>query len=221
MNCRPPARLRFDYDAYARQNGRLSTLENLRGQSGQLQVELLTVEALGRKEERLIVSAVDTQGKPLPDDDGEKLLRLPASLESTLAEKYPCPALSTVGNSRRDAALAEINQRNLNYFEAEVQKLDAWADDLKLGLEQELKELDRQIKDVRREASSALTLEEKINCQKRQRELEQTRNRKRREMFDRQDQIDEERGRLIEELETGLRQKIEVDVLFCVAWALA
>ena len=117
-------------------------------------------------------------------------------MESALAERYPAPELSTAANCRRDVALAEINQRNLNYFEAEVQKLDAWADDLKLGLEQELKELDRQIKEVRREASSALTLEEKINCQKRQRELEQNRNRKRREMFDRQDQIDEERGRL-------------------------
>lgn len=216
----PPAHLRFDYEAYARQNGRLSTLEALRGQSGQLQVELLTVEALGRKEERLIVSAVDAQGKPLQDDDGEKLLRLPASVESTLTEKKPSLALLTAGNCRHDTALAEINQRNLAYFEAEVQKLDAWADDLKLGLEQELKELDRQIKEVRRQASSALTLEEKINCQKRQRELEQTRNRKRRDMFDRQDQIDDERGRLIEELETGLRQKIEANMLFFVTWAL-
>lgn len=216
----PSARLRFDYDAYASRNGHLSTLKNLRGQSGQLQVELLTVEALGRKEERLIVAAVDELGNPLPDDDGEKLLRLPASLESTLAEKNPSPALLTAGNCRREVALAEINQRNLNYFEAEVQKLDAWADDLKLGLEQELKELDRQIKDVRRTASSALTLEEKINCQKRQRELEQTRNRKRREMFDRQDRIDEERGRLIDELQAGLQQRIDSNVLFFVAWEL-
>lgn len=216
----PPARLRFDYDAYACQNGRLSTLEALRGQSGQLQVELLTVEALGRKEEQLIVSAVDEQGSPLPDDDGEKLLRLPAVEESPSLEKNPSPALLTVANHRREVALAEINQRNLAYFEAEVQKLDAWADDLKLGLEQELKELDRQIKEARREASSALTLEEKINCQKHQRDLEQTRNRKRREMFDRQDQIDDERGRLIDELQAGLMQKTNFDVLFFSNWEL-
>ena len=31
----------------------------------------------------------------------------------------------------------------------EAMKLDGWADDLKVGLERELKELDRQIKEAR------------------------------------------------------------------------
>lgn len=216
----PAVKLRFDYGAFTAHNGRLSTLEALRGKSGQLQVELLTVEALGRKEERLLVAAVDDRGSPLPDDDGEKLLRLPASECTDGAGFSPVAALLAETGCRRDMALAEINQRNLAYFEAEVEKLDAWADDLKLGLEQELKELDRQIKESRREASSALTLEEKINGQKRQRELEQIRNRKRREMFDRQDQIDDERGRLIDELQAGLVQKIDSNVLFSLAWEL-
>lgn len=50
--------------------------------------------------------------------------------------------------SRKTAFLRDINERNLGYFEQEVQKLDAWADDLKLGLEQEIKEIDREIKEV-------------------------------------------------------------------------
>ncbi|WP_374278100.1 SNF2-related protein [Azonexus sp.] len=217
----PPARLRFDYDAYARQNGRLSTLEGLRGQSGQLQVELLTVEALGRKEECLIVSAVDAQGKPLPDDDGEKLLRLPASMESAPAEKNPAPALSTAANSRRDAALAEINQRNLAYFEAEVQKLDAWADDLKLGLEQELKELDWQIKEVRRQSIGAINLEEKVACQREQRGLEQKRTQLRRTIFERQDEIDGQRETLIVELESAMAMRTDITLCFAIEWTLA
>ena len=35
-------------------------------------------------------------------------------------------------------------ERNARFFEAEADKLDGWADDLKVGLERELKELDRQ-----------------------------------------------------------------------------
>ena len=46
--------------------------------------------------------------------------------------------------ARKIILLREINQRNLGYFEQEVQKLDVWADDLKLGLEQEIKEIDRE-----------------------------------------------------------------------------
>jgi hypothetical protein len=52
--------------------------------------------------------------------------------------------------SRKVQVLREINQRNLGYFEQEVEKLDAWADDLKLGLEQEIKGIDFEIKEVRR-----------------------------------------------------------------------
>ena len=54
-------------------------------------------------------------------------------------------------------------ERNARFFEAEADKLDGWVDDLKLGLEREIKELDRQIKEARRAATAALTLEEKFS----------------------------------------------------------
>jgi len=216
----PPARLRFDYDAYARQNGRLSTLENLRGQSGQLQVELLTVEALGRKEERLIVSAVDALDKPLPDDDGEKLLRLPAEELVMSIPSLPGKALLDEAEHRRSIALGEIDQRNLGYFEAEVQKLDAWADDLKVGLENEVKEIDREIKEVRRTAATSLRLEEKVHWQRQQRELESKRNQLRRRIFDRQDEIDKQREQLIRELEDALVQENKSALCFAIEWEL-
>ena len=59
-----------------------------------------------------------------------------------------------------------ISERNARFFEAETDKLDGWADDLKLGLEREIKEIDRQIKEARRAAKAALTLEEKLAGQK-------------------------------------------------------
>ncbi len=45
-----------------------------------------------------------------------------------------------------------ISECNAGFFEAEADKLDGWADDLKVGLEREIKELDRQIKEARRAA---------------------------------------------------------------------
>ena len=59
-----------------------------------------------------------------------------------------------------------ISDRNIQFFEAEARKLDGWADDLKVGLEREIKEIDRQIKEARRAAASASTLEEKLKGQK-------------------------------------------------------
>ena len=54
-----------------------------------------------------------------------------------------------------DAVRRTISERRRSLFEAEADKLDGWADDLKLGLEREIKELDRQIKEARRRAATS------------------------------------------------------------------
>lgn len=211
-------KLVFDYDAYGQ---KVSTLEPHRGKSGWLTVKLIEVTALGDCEQHLLVSACTTDGDALVDDDPVKLLRLPASSHSSgqHAEAGDTLLFADV-ESRRNALLREINQRNLGYFEQEVQKLDAWADDLKLGLEQEIKEIDRQIKEVRSTAATAPTLEEKLSWQKKQRELEAKRGRLRRDLFARQDEVEEQRNKLIGELEGQLRQQVEERILFMVEWEL-
>lgn len=212
----PQAKLRFSYDGYG---AKLSTLEARRGQSGQLALSVLTITALGMAEDYLLIAATTDAGEPLHDEDAEKLLRLPAELLPVHTLREP-GALERALQSQQDQRTREVNQRNLGYFEAEVQKLDAWADDLKSGLENEVKDLDREIKDVRRTASIAATLEEKLHWQKRQREVEDKRNQLRRRIFDRQDQIDGRRNQLIEELEFRLSRTTTVAPLFIIEWEL-
>jgi peptidoglycan hydrolase CwlO-like protein len=214
----PAARLRFSYDGYG---AKVSTLQALRGSSGWLALSVLTIEALGMAEDHLLLAATNAAGEPLHDEDAEKLLRLPAELLPTQANDTREPgALAQALQAQQDKRIREVNQRNLGYFDAEVQKLDAWADDLKSGLENEVKELDREIKDVRRTAAVAATLEEKLHWQKRQRELEDKRNQLRRRIFDRQDEIDGQRNRLIEELEAGLSKQVRSAQVFTVEWTL-
>jgi hypothetical protein len=113
-----------------------------------------------------------------------------------------------------------INNRNLLFFEEEVNKLDHWVDDLKYGLEQSIKDIDLQIKDIRRQAKIAPTLEEKLSWQKQQNELERARNKQRRELFDRQDEVDERREQLIATLESKLNQTNQTEELFVISWSL-
>ncbi|MBY4949841.1 DEAD/DEAH box helicase family protein [Cupriavidus respiraculi] len=212
------AKLVFDYDAYGT---RVSTLEPYRGKAGWLTLKLIEVDALGNQEQHLLVTAITSDGITLLEDDPRKLLRLPAvaqppSLLSSAADS----ALASDVEARKAELLREINQRNLGYFEQEVQKLDAWADDLKLGLEQEIKEIDRQIKEVRSTAATAPTLEEKLSWQKKQRELEGKRSKLRRDLFSRQDEVEAQRNGLIGQLELQLQQQVEEHMLFTIEWEL-
>lgn len=212
------AHLVFDYAAHGKQ---VATLTPYRGQAGQLSVQLLTITALGQEEQHLIAAASTQAGAAMLEDDAEKLLNLPASVAP---HKNPhltiAPALEQDLAQRRKQLLGEMNTRNLGHFEAEVQKLDAWADDLKLGLEQSIKEIDRQIKETRRTAATAATLDEKLHWHKAQRDLETKRSQLRRELFARQDEIEAQRNGLIAALELQLKQQVQVQTLFTVSWEL-
>ncbi len=111
-------------------------------------------------------------------------------------------------------------KRIARLFEAEADKLDGWADDLKLGLEREIKELDRQIKEARRATTMALTLEDKLTGQKQIKALEAQRNQKRRSLFDAQDQVDKLRDELIAQIEGKLQQHLRSQALFQIRWRL-
>ncbi|MBV6390319.1 MAG: RNA polymerase-associated protein RapA [Nitrosomonas europaea] len=211
------ARLVFDYNAYG---SKISTLEAYRGKAGWLTVKLVTVETLGNQEQHLLVAAGTTDGVLLAEEDPEKLLRLPATTQSASLFSVPDASLLADVEARKITLLRDVNERNLGYFEQEVQKLDAWVDDLKLGLEQEIKEVDRQIKEVRSTAATAPTLEEKLSWQKKQRELEGKRSKLRRELFNRQDEVEAQRNDLIEQLEVQLQQQVDEQTLFTIEWEL-
>ncbi len=211
------ARLVFDYAAYGSQ---ISTLKAYRGKTGWLTLKLVSVEALGNQEQHLVVSAATTDGVVLAEEDPEKLLRLPATTQAAGLFNTPDAPLLADMEARKTVLLRQINERNLGYFEQEVQKLDAWADDLKLGLEQEIKEIDREIKEVRRTAATSPTLEEKLSWQKNQRELESKRSKLRRELFARQDEVEAQRNDLINQLEEQLQQQVEERTLFTIEWEL-
>ena len=88
------------------------------------------------------------------------------------------------------------------------------------GLEREIKDLDRQIREARREATAAPTLEEKLEGQKQIKALEAQRNEKRRTLFDAQDEVDKQREQFIATIEGKLAQNVSLQSLFRVRWVL-
>ena len=212
----PPVELRFNYNAH---DGRISILKPLRGQSGYLALSQLTIESLDQAEDHLIFAAVTDSGKTLDEETARRLFSLPGTAAQSLLATAP-NELNQISEQRQMEIQRTISERNANFFEAETDKLDGWADDLKLGLEREIKEIDRQIKEARRAATAALTLEEKLAGQKQIKALEAQRNAKRRTLFDAQDDIDRRREQIIADIEGKLQQRVSQTKLFSIRWKL-
>ncbi|MCB1225560.1 MAG: DEAD/DEAH box helicase, partial [Verrucomicrobiales bacterium] len=207
-----PAEIAFSYEDH---EGKVTILEPFIGQSGWLAASRYTVDSLDQTEDYLILSAITDAGKLLDDETARRLLSLPGNCLRDLSETPPLGLEE--GTLREQARIGrEISERNVQFFEAEAAKLDNWADDLKIGLEREIKDIDRQIKEARRAASAALTLEDKLAGQKQIKALESHRKERRRSLFDAQDEIDSNRERLIEKIEGKLKSESSEEALFTI-----
>ena len=130
------------------------------------------------------------------------------------------PDLSAGRDQEMKTRIRHVEERNVRFFDEEVLKLDLWSDDLKTGLEREIKDVDRHIRDARKTATLAGTLAEKLEMQRAIKTLESTRTTKRRDLYEAQDQIDKHRDELIGRIETQLQQKHTVTPVFAIRWTI-
>jgi adenine-specific DNA-methyltransferase len=212
-----PAHLRLDYRKYGKL---ISALEPFLGKSGWLEASKLTVQSL-ETEEFVILCAADDHGNVLDPELCQKLLSLPAAVDGTPPDGLAAASMETIRAARLQENLQRVSERNGKHFDEEVAKLDNWAEDLKFGLEREIKELDKNIREARKQSAIAISLQDKLEAQKAMKGFEATRSRKRRELFESQDKIDQQRDDLITRIEKQMQHSHSVKPLFTVRWTLA
>ena len=211
----PISSLRMDYAGHGQV---ISILKPFVGHGGWIEISKLAVQSLDA-EEFLIFAARTDDGRPMDDETCRKLMRLPAATEGSVSDAFP--DLSVLREAEMGVRIKHVEERNGRFFDEEVLKLDRWSEDLKLGLEREIKELDRQIREARKTAAVAAALKDKLEAKKMLKTLEADRNRKRKELFEAQDGIDRQRDELIKRIEGQLQQKHTVETVLQFRWRLA
>ncbi|MCB9192188.1 MAG: DEAD/DEAH box helicase family protein [Flavobacteriales bacterium] len=195
---------------------KVSILETLVGKSGWLQVSCLTIASF-ETEEHLLFSGVLEDGISIDAETCQKLLGVNAEVSDIVT----VPAIATKQLTKQQellqkAALNDNMERNSHYFEEEYQKLDHWADDMKVSLEREISDMDAELKLKKGEVRKTVDLKEKVKLQREVNDLERKRSEKRRNLFEAQDEIDIKKDNLLQEIEQRLEQKVSTEELFCV-----
>lgn len=205
---------------YTRTEGRTKLLEDLVGRSGVMRVEKVSIDSF-EQEDHLVVACRTESGDWVYPEIAEKMLMLPACLLSPAhIEEAVAVCLSDRVEEMNQEILSSSSDRNNRFFDEEMEKLDSWADDMKLALEREISDLDQEIKLRKSEAKKISRLEEKVKAQRAIKDLERKRVEKRRNLYIAQDEIDEKKEALLNKIEKMLKQKVERTYLFMIKWKL-
>ena len=128
--------------------------------------------------------------------------------------------LSAVYDLQRAKLTADIEERNKALLDDEIQHIEKWAEDQQLSLEKELNDIKAKIKEKKRilnrseNAQQTLALEKELNI------LQRQQKRKRADIFDLEDEIEEKRDGMIGKVKAFIQQHITETPLFVVHWKL-
>jgi predicted nucleic acid-binding Zn-ribbon protein len=120
----------------------------------------------------------------------------------------------------QDRILKEVSTRNAQFFEAELKKLDGWADDQIASTEKALRDVKKRIRDLRNEASKTSGLNEQAKIQDQISDLERSKRKLRQEIFEAEDRILTQRDGLVGKIRGKLKQKTSTKPLFSLRWTL-
>lgn len=209
------AELRFDISGHP---VRISVVEALKGKSGILILERLTINSFDT-EEHLLFSALTDDGQILDQEQCEKLFHCRADVLPT-ASNIKAERLDREAERHSAAAISQSLDANNQHFQHERERLESWADDLIVAAEKELKETKARIKLLNCQSRQAASTAEQLELQKQIAEQEKKQRRQRQRMFDVEDEIIEKRDALIDRLEQQMAQKTERERLFTIRWAV-
>ncbi|MCB0537458.1 MAG: DEAD/DEAH box helicase [Bacteroidetes bacterium] len=199
---------------------KVTTLEKYIGKSGWLQVSHLEINSF-EFEDYLITACITEDGEVIDNEIAQRFFSIQASeSESTLAPSTIKKALEEALFGETQNVISKIANRNKDFFDTEMDKLDQWADDMKLSLDKEIKDLDAEIKLRKSEAKKMLNMEAKVKAQRAIKDLEKKRSEKRQHFFEAQDTIDDRKETLLDEVERRLKQEIRTSELFTIKWKM-
>lgn len=209
----PVSTLRFDYSAW---EAKAASVEPYVGKSGTLLVTKLSVSGADAQD-HVILSAVTDDGEEVPEVAIRRLFDVGAD-EGPAETARRDKGASMIAERRKSAILQELSVRQAKWFDEEIEKLDGWAEDKRRGLKADLKEFDDTIGELKKQARTAPTLPEKLEIQKKLRDLGKKRDEAWKAYDEAAGEVERHKDDLLDRVEEQLRQTVTDEILFEIRW---
>jgi superfamily II DNA/RNA helicase len=201
----------FDYTAWPQ---KAVAIEPLVGKAGTLVAHKLSVRG-SDDQDHIILAAMTDEGVLLDSKTAMRLFELPARKNGSPELSAPVEIKQAVEQERK-VILDAMAARQSTWFDEEMDKLDNWAEDRRAGLKADLKELDDQIKALKKEIRQTGNVPDKLALQRRARDLEAKRDEAWRAYDTAAKDIEVQKDGLLDQVEARLGQSVSDEELFAI-----
>jgi len=211
----PIAEVTFDITNHTT---RIALVESLKGKSGYLTLNKLSISSF-EKEEYLLFSGFDDTGHTIDQETCSKLFNCHGRVSaSRVSLNGAGEKLKADAERHMQATISKSLETNNRHFNEAREQLEKWAEDMEIAATKELDDTKKQIRTLNREARLSVTVQGQHEIQDKIRKLEKKKRELRQRIFDIEDEIAEKRDKLIQVLEKRLLQKTETQHLFTIKW---
>ncbi len=142
-------------------------LQNLIGQSGELECHLLTIKGIDTNE-YIIFAGLTDDNLPLTQDQCTRLFQCNADDNGAVMDLIPAnhDAMNQILNNEITTINTNHQIQNNQWYEAESDKIQKWADDMKTKLRREYEEVVNKLSDHKKLRKQANGLNEKLRIDK-------------------------------------------------------
>ena len=199
---------------------KISVLDKYKNKRGFLKATKISINSYDT-EEYVIITALTSDYKVLNEEVATKLLSLEASQSTRISiDTSDTEKLEYEYLKQKDIILQENEATNQTHFINQSSKLFKWAEDKLASIEKELKDTKAKIKELNRQTLATENIREQTDIQLQIKAQERKRRKIQREIFDIEEEIEEQRDELIEELKKAKEQTITTNELFTIQWEI-
>jgi len=198
---------------------RYQELDQLRGAKGLIKISNLAVNSEIEQHDTLVLTGTTKDKQVLSEQNVRDLLNV--TIQTDKFEKHDLDELEKQHQKNKKKKLDHLEKTDAAFMQREFTKFEHWADDKIHSLEIDLKEERKKIRDLEREQHKENILaEELIELQEKISKIKRKYNRLRQEIYDREDEINEQRDSMISEAKSKLTRTIKEEELFTVSFEI-
>jgi SNF2 family DNA or RNA helicase len=198
---------------------KINSLEEYKGKKGIMRLTLVEVHSLDVTE-HLIFSAISKEGYRLDNELCQRMFNVEGYTEDSSISEASLESLDDLEEQNISKLTLDLKQKDDEYFNFEVQKLNRWADDRIYMAEKELRDTKKRIRELNSKAKEEKDSSEQLEIQKKLQKLNSKQRKQRQEIFDIEDKIEEQRDQMIDEIEKRIQRDIKKKEIFTISWEI-